>query len=391
MIESSLGKKNKLNNYLFPIYYWGFTFLNPIVSRVGSYSTLILLVFALVLFGLWFFVILKKRTINISVFVALGFLLLLVFDMLLRGNSLSFNYFYKYIYSGFLVVLFVSVINNSRETLKMFSILSVCAFFLFFYDPFLDYMIFGDYMGYGFGLALPAFIGMGVGFTYFKKRILILPMLACLFMLLIYANRSSFLAAVIFILLYLLIMHRKKRMFLGLLIFAILATFLLLEHIVLFTMNLLIEMDISTYAINQFVRLLQHGDPSDFFSGRFDIWQNAWNMFLAKPRLGHGAGYFHSVYGTYPHNIILDVLVTYGIIGLLAIGILMLLPFYKLVKSKNENKLLGLVFLTLWFPKLIFSVYFIGDRGFWAFIAYGFLFLGSVGVRQKEEVKDGKS
>ncbi len=162
-------------------------------------------------------------------------------------------------------------------------------------------------------------------------------------------------------------------MFLGLLIFAILATFLLLEHIVLFTMNLLIEMDISTYAINQFVRLLQHGDPSDFFSGRFDIWQNAWNMFLAKPILGHGAGYFHSVYGTYPHNILLDVLVSFGIIGALGIGCLICKSLYIIAKYKEGNKLLGLMFLCLWFPKLIFSVSFVWDMGFWAFIAFGFI------------------
>lgn len=384
MIENIEKKQRRIDNYLFPIYYWGFTFLNPVVSRAGGFSTLILLAFALILFGLWFFGVLKKRTINVSVFVALGFLLLLVFDMLLRGNSLSFSYLYRYIYAGFLVVLFVSVINDSRQMLKIFSILSVCAFVLFFYDPFIDYAIFGDYMGYGFNLAFPAFIGMGIGFAYFKKRILILPMLACLFMLLVYSNRSSFLAAIVFILLYLLLIHRKKRIFLGLLIFAILATFLLLEHIVLFTMNLLIEMDINTYAINQFVKLLQHGDPATFFSGRFNIWENAWNMFLAKPILGHGIGYFNSFYGSYPHNILLDMLVSLGIIGSLGMFFLICLFIYKLSKNKKANKYLGLVLLCLWFPKLIFSVSFVWDMGFWASIAYGFLFLNNNAAIEEE-------
>lgn len=370
-----MGKKSNLNNYLFPIYYWGFTFLNPIVSNAGHYSTIILLVFALIIFISWFFLILKKGALNKAVFVSFGFLLILLFDMLFRKNSQSYNYIYRYAYTGLLTILFVSVIDDSKQTLKLFSILSTCAFMLFFYDPFIDYAIFGDYMGYGFNLVLPSFIGMSVGFAHFKKKVLVLPLIVCLFMILVYANRSSFLAATVFILLYLLVMHKKKRKILGALIFIVLLMFVMFEQLVYLTMELLLKLEVSTYAITQFLRLMQNGNPAEFFSGRFTIWENAWNMFLLKPIFGHGVGYFHSVYESYPHNLFLDVLVTYGILGFIAIGTLIFLSLRKLIKYKKANRLLGLVFFCLWFPKLLFSVHFIGDMGFWAFIAYIFLYL----------------
>ena len=386
--EISLKRKD-INNYLFPIYYWGFTFLNPIVSKAGEYSTLILLIFALMMFSLWFLVILRKKAVNISVFIGFGFLLILALDMLIRSNSKSFDYIYKYIYAGFLVILFVSIINDSTKTLKVFSVLSVCAFLLFFYDPFLDYKFLGDYMGYGFNLVLPAFIGIFILCHYYKKWWLLPLEIFCLALILIYANRSAFLTAIIFILLYYLTMHKKRKIILGFLVFTTLTLFLLLEHIILFVMEIFVKLDLNTYAIQQFIKFIQFRDTESFFSGRFDIWQNAWNMFLSKPILGHGAGYFHAVHGTYPHNIVLDILVTYGIIGIIAIGLLIFMSFYKLAKNNGQNKLLGLLFLSLWFPKLVFSVYFIVDEGFWAFIAYGFLFFN--GIALNKEVKDGKS
>lgn len=376
--EISLKQKKVIDNYLFPIYYWGFTFLSPIVSKAEDYSRIILLIFALILLFLCFVVILRKNAINIAVLIGLGFLSILILDMVIRGNSKSFDYIYRYTYAGFLVILFVSIINDSKQVLKIFSLFSLFAFLLFFYDPFLNYKIFGDYMGYGFNLALPAFIGMSIGFSFFKKRLLIIPMLVCLFMLLAYANRSSFLSALVFVLLYVLITYRKKRLFWFLLISLMLLILIFEKHIAALIMKFLIDLNINTYAINQFIIFLEYGDPISFFSGRFEIWENTWNMFLSKPFLGLGAGYFHAIHDSYPHNIFLDILVTYGIIGMLIIGILLSVSIYKLIKNSKNNKILGLMLFSLWFPKLLFSSSFIWDMGFWAFFAYGFLLINHV-------------
>lgn len=367
--------KKQRQDYLFPAYYWGFTFFTPLIARVGEHSTLVLFCFALIFFVLCLSTIIKSGSINASVLIGIGFLFLLLIDILARNNTESLNYAYKYIYSGFLTILFVSVIKNPKQVLWIFSIFSIIAFITMFYDPFLDYAIFGDYMGYGFNLALPAFIGIFIGNHYFRKRWLIILELACLAMIFIYANRGAFLAAVVFVMLYYLLMHKKRKIFLGLLVFAVLAFFVLFDYIIDLIVEILIKLDVNTYAIMQIIGFLSQGDFSTFFSGRFTIWNNAWTMFINKPAIGYGVGYFDSIYNTYPHNIVLDVLVSYGIIGLIIVCVLLSMSLYKMIKRKNANRLLGILFLSLWLPKLVFSSSFVWDSGFWAFITFGFIYL----------------
>ncbi len=367
--------KQQKQNLLFPAYYWGFTFLTPLLSRVGKYSIVVLFCFAIVFFMLFILSTVRKSSLNISVLVGIGILFILLLDIIARNNTKSLSYAYKYIHSGFLVILFVSLINNSKQTLWIFSVFSVVAFAFMFYDPFLDYAIFGDYMGYGFSLALPAFFGIFIGNHYFKKRWLIIMELACLVMIFIYANRSAFLAAIIFIILYYLFMHKKRKTFLGLLVFAILSFFVLFDYTIDLIVKLLIKLNVNTYAIIQIIGFLSQGDFSTFFSGRLSIWDNAWQMFINKPIIGYGIGYFESIHNTHPHNILLDILVSYGIIGVILVCIPIVMSLYKMIKNREEGRLLGILFFSLWFPKLIFSSSFIWDSGFWAFIAYGFLYL----------------
>lgn len=385
-----LGAKHKISieNYLFPIYYWGFTFLNPIVSKAGNLSTIILLVFALFIFALWLLYVIKNDVINIVVFIAFGILAIFIMDFAARTNSKSFEYIYKYIYSGFLIIIFVSIINDSREVLKVYSVLSVIAFILFFYDPFLDYPIFDDYMGYGFNLTLPSFIGMGIGLFYFKRKILIIPILGCLFMLLIYSNRGAFLAAVVFVLIYLLFIHKNRLFNWAIFLLSSIIVMIFINEILIAVNNVLSRFNLSSYSLRQLINYIESGDLVGFFSGRIIIWENAWRLFLSKPVLGYGLGYFEAKYNSYPHNIILDILVSYGILGLFTIGSLIVFSLIKFFNYKKSDKFLGLALLCLWFPKLLFSISFVWDKGFWAFIAFGFVFFNKKDI--KRVIDNGK-
>lgn len=59
-----------------------------------------------------------------------------------------------------------------------------------------------------------------------------------------------------------------------------------------------------------------------YSSYRFDIWENAWNLFLQKPMFGHGLDVRDSLlthkYLYHEHNIFISVLTTMGIAGLVA-------------------------------------------------------------------------
>jgi O-antigen ligase len=60
---------------------------------------------------------------------------------------------------------------------------------------------------------------------------------------------------------------------------------------------------------------------ADVSSGRFDMWAGTWNAILQRPLLGHGAGqYFVVVYDklggfNHPHDIVLQVLFHWGLVG----------------------------------------------------------------------------
>jgi O-antigen ligase len=71
----------------------------------------------------------------------------------------------------------------------------------------------------------------------------------------------------------------------------------------------------------------------DVSSGRFDMWNGAWHAFLHRPLSGYGAGQYwpvvHDKLGSFnhPHNIILQLLFQWGLIGAacyVALGLLLL-------------------------------------------------------------------
>lgn len=78
-------------------------------------------------------------------------------------------------------------------------------------------------------------------------------------------------------------------------------------------------------------------------TGREELWSDAWNEFLAHPILGG-----RIEIGFYPHNIILEILMATGIIGLLVISILLVKGFVKtlyLPKFDMNFLWVGIIFL----------------------------------------------
>ena len=57
-------------------------------------------------------------------------------------------------------------------------------------------------------------------------------------------------------------------------------------------------------------------------NGRTKAWSLAWNHFLAHPTLGIGTGSYFSISGIdrYPHNLVLEVAVELGLVGLIILG-----------------------------------------------------------------------
>ena len=136
-----------------------------------------------------------------------------------------------------------------------------------------------------------------------------------------------------------------------------------------------VDVTFDSYAINKYS---QGFNMKSLFSGRLEIYEKAFNVIKTEivtspvPLLfGKGSGYFRSINdNVYSHCIILDLIMEYGIVGLIIMLSLLIYCIYKLMKSKKDTEfyLMGCMFLFIAFPKLLLSTVFQKEYCLWLFI-----------------------
>jgi O-antigen ligase len=359
---------------LFVLYFWGLAMLRPLLQQYQDSSTLILALFAflLVSFFVAYLAVRRDQVIEKPVIAMSGLLVVILADAVFRYNLNSYMLMYEFIYFGFVPVMLLSKVSDVRKLLVYFAVGSVVAFASFGFDPLQGYAVFSDYMGYGYKLALPAFLGIFIGFHYLKMRWMIVFEVLSFLSLMMFASRSALLAAVIFILIYIFVWHsfsvlttlRRLVVFAFLLTLAYLNIDWLMDNLFRYTS----EVSFRSYAIQKLNYFLASGSADEvFFSGRIKIWNEALNMFYDQPGVGHGMGKFLQRFDYYPHNIFLDVLVAYGILGFLVVLYFISRSVATLSHTVAESRIFGILLLALCFPKLLFSMMFISDTAFWCF------------------------
>ena len=147
----------------------------------------------------------------------------------------------------------------------------------------------------------------------------------------------------------------------------------------------------TSYALNQMKDYLANQDFINVLSGRSEIWGLAQSMIASSPLFGSGMGVFEDRMGFYSHSLYFDLVLFYGYTGLLFFAAMICWTVKKVLSFDRVNKMLAVLLLCLWCPKLFFSIYFIKEPSFWCFIALGFLSRqifsnnGMVPVRVREE------
>lgn len=116
---------------------------------------------------------------------------------------------------------------------------------------------------------------------------------------------------------------------------------------------------------------------NDITNGRTVIWNNSIEMIKSNFILGNGIAGFANKYDIWPHNIVLEILLEFGIIGsfvffYLLVKIIALI--FKGMKKSEEIILLALVFSTS-FPRLMLSSYFWHHPDFWIFVFLGIIIM----------------
>jgi len=366
------------NEFLFVLYIFLFLLIRPLNYFIG-YSQLVLIISC---FFILFLSLLintnKKKKIQsyIPVSIVILFLILFLIDILFRPNSFSFEHIYYYIIFGIIPVYLYIYVTNYKFVLKYYNKFSIFLFFVYVFDPFLDYNISGGYMNFGYLGMLPIFYGIHVGYKIFNKKYLLIFEIICLIELFLFANKVSFLAAILFIVLIDFFTNKLKILKLFYYISLVLIGLLVWNNfvkIIEYLIKILNDYKIFSYSLNSYYYSISNESIEIMFSSRLEIWRLSWEMFLEKPIFGHGVGAFEDKYGFYTHNVFLDIAVFWGLPLLVVFILFIIKGFHSVFIAKGYHKVLGILFLVHWFPMLIFSRQFIESYGFWLFISFGLL------------------
>jgi len=217
---------------------------------------------------------------------------------------------------------------------------------------------------------VPSPVQRGVLKIFKNNIVIILSMLFVLFTAIAVGSRGplvSLIASILFIELFKDGLNIK-------LLRAIIATAILSIGLVYVIRNVQVDAFRGAFSrINRLIEGIIGGDVASASSGRDSIYRDAWGHFTDRPFLGLGFAGFIRMYNRYPHNIILEILVDYGILGSsiwFSLFIYIFKPLFHNLKRNPEMLLFVAVFMIEVFG-LMFSGTFLNAYILWFYFGYG--------------------
>lgn len=317
------------------------------------------------------FILARNRKKNIKVIV-FSFIVIVIFmsNIVIYNNNQSTMYLKKFLLFVFPSMLcFFHIIDFkslNREFIK-YSIFNSLIYIIALFTN--NQMVKNDYMTWGFSYVFC----ISYIYIYFykmgkNKLLLNIIFIPLILFLIIFGNKSSIIIIICTILMsyYLSSKTNIKKCFMTIIIFIIILNWR--EILFYIVSDLKNTFDLDTYSVNSFLLYLQKDFSSGFLNTRESIYSNSIELIKNNP-FGIGIGNFESMYGTYPHNIVLDIIVTFGIInGVILILCIIISTIKKTIEVKDKNNMIFLIFVVSNFLKLVFSKTFINDINFWLLV-----------------------
>lgn len=365
-INRCLSRREKVNSILFAVFI-SETLICSMVGRIVRIPNLSVIVSILLLLG----VFLNNGTISGRIippmFAAATVSLLLIISMFLNGTDRIATYFVYFICFGVTSIFFVSTKYNIEYIFK--TLIRIYIFYLVFYLLFIRRIFlssetyWSEQMGRAYGF-VPIIIVAFVMILYRKffhiriyekTAIIAMGLLAFIFLAFDCGTRGA-LVAVAFSFFILLVAKEKNAKRIALIFGGAIAAFLLINYyreILQFIHSILTAQGIKIVALDKMIMMLK---TSGADNGRNVLYESASQYFFTSPMIGHGIGYFEKMQNTYVHNIFLEILCEYGILGLLSASVIIIANFRALMKGKiNQTKILGLLLFCISMPTLFFS------------------------------------
>jgi len=278
---------------------------------------------------------LKKNTFKLFIFIVL----ILLLSLFANYNNLVQNYFFFYLIFGFTALNLSNLDYNGNLIIK-YSIYTYFIYIIVFmkriYPQYFGTEDFGLLqMGWAYsfvpgvlwGVALFMYSSFGEKKTLILKLIATFDIFFCSYIILFNTiTRGAILAVLIGVFfIFILKLNIAKRNLVVLFILFFVFILWLLFDILLNELGLLL----SDYNIGAINKLLFLSDGDDISNGRDLLYEKAYKIISSSPIIGHGVGYYELYNNIYVHQIFLQLMCEFGIIGM----IVFLFPIYRTLKS----------------------------------------------------------
>lgn len=367
---------NKANSIFLILSIYIDILIYPILMVTGN--TLILWI---LLSGMLITSIYINRKINIKLILFLLAILIMFFMnyLLVDYRHLVIVDFINFLRAGLITLYFTSQINDYEDLIKwwyrvaLISIL-VCNYMLPYFMENNMYMDFGIFITYSFIIIALCFYN-----KYNKNTTLNLILMIFLFLeICLFANRGSIIISLLVVLYYEVLNLKQStnyKIIFKLTIISFIGSYLIfhMEKILDKIISILNYYNINSYAITKIVLTLQHGVINES-SGRDKIVDICMDIARNSGYMPNGIGYFTYVTNgkyIYPHNIILEILITFGIIGVVIfLGyVINMIIKYNTYKKYNEYfKNITIVIFIYTIVRLMLSSTFWKEKMFWLII-----------------------
>jgi hypothetical protein len=369
------SKHSIINPLLIILYLYQYGFLIPLLIRFDS--QLPIAVFTALLVVVYF--IANQFTANPKSYILIGIPLLLIlfktaFTPNLIGEDNTNEILLNFLTIGISGILIGSVTCDHEKLLHYGTIIGWINFLILFSIP-LQKIDAVNYMRFGYAM-LPTFCF--TVYSFLKKENMIINGIIALVSgieIIIFGARGSFLVICIFALIIFFVFsnNRKKLLSWFLLLSVVALLYLFYDSIILGIDRLLGSFGYSSYSITKLMRLVEGvGDLESTSSGRFDLYRVGLENVSENPLFGaplnsalvdSGAPYYH--------NLLLDILVSFGFIAFICFVIFVANSFSKMERSDNMPlKWIYCILFVLSFGRLMVSSVFWQRPEFWLFISF---------------------
>lgn len=324
--------------------------MQPIAIFMGSQS--IVAMSTLIIF--LFLLIVSRFHINIYVYLTFIFttLIFLINYFLFNSREIILFIYAEFVVKSFSLFLIGSFAFSVIYLKKYFYIFSIINLFSLLSIVVLGYIGNFSYMRFGYALLPTLLLSIYALRVESNKILWSIITISSFILILIFGSRGPLLGLIIFLLI-IIIADSKMQFTKKLLItFGVLISYIYFVPFNGFAMILdyiYFDLNFQTYSIRKLKLMLEEG-LAESSSGRDQLYVNFIDQILIHPVWGSGIGITQEIWGYTPHNLFLQILIEFGIIGMLFLLVISLVLGYFLIKIRSKDNDL---FLLL---SIIFSV-----------------------------------